>query len=377
VSKKRSQKIRVEFRKNRENKARQRQLDRRMLDDDDHAQDAVTEERMTGKGALTRRRTVMASADEASAGGTVLRDIDVSQCLSGLVLSPRGLGCHVRGDDGRNHECAVSRVVKTIASSERTAVVAGDRVLFRPAGDQQGFIERVEPRRGILSRKIRGQQHVLVANIDQLLIVASAADPPLKPSLVDRYLISAAHGGVRPILCINKVDLVDIVDLQPLAGLYAQLDCDVVLTSTHTGYGLPRLRSFLHGKATALSGQSGVGKTSLLNSLQPGLGLKINEVAEDSRKGRHTTTHASLLELTFGGWVVDTPGIRQFELWDVQADEVEGYFVEFRPFVAKCKFPDCSHTHEAGCAVKQAVDRRMISRCRYESYLRIRSGEAD
>jgi ribosome biogenesis GTPase len=377
VSNKRSQKIRVEFRKNRENKARQRQLDRQLLSDDDLAHDAATEERMSGKGALTRRRTVVTTGDEGTSGGAVLRDVDVAQCLTGLVLSPRGLGCQVRGDDGRDYECAVSRVVKTIASRERTAVVAGDRVLFRPAGDQQGFIERVEPRRGLLSRKIRGQQHVLAANVDQLLIVASAADPPLKPSLIDRYLISAAHGGVRPVVCINKVDLVDVVELQPIAGLYAQLDCDVVLTSTHSGYGINRLRSLLRGKSTALSGQSGVGKTSLLNTVQPELGLKVGEVAEASRKGRHTTTHPRLLELSFGGWVLDTPGVRQFELWDVQPDEVEGYFVEFRPFVAKCKFPDCSHTHEAGCAVKQAVERRLISTCRYESYLRIRSGEAD
>lgn len=377
MSKKRTQKTRVDFRKNRENRTRLRPLDARSLADDADTDDLAADERMSGKGSLSRRRTVITVVDETSPPGSVLRDVDASGCLTGLVLSPRGLGCLVRGDDGRDYECAVRRVVKTMASSERTAVVTGDRVHFRPAGDQQGAIERVEPRRGVLSRKIRGQRHVLAANVDQLLIVASAADPPLKPSLVDRYLISAAHGGIRPIVCINKVDLVDVVELQPLDGLYAQLGYDVVLTSTRTGYGLTRLRTLLRARSTALSGQSGVGKTSLLNAIQPGLGLTVNEVSEDSRKGRHTTTHANLLELSFGGWVVDTPGIRQFELWDVIADEVEGYFVEFRPFVATCKFPDCSHTHEAGCGVKYAVDQRLIAACRYESYLRIRSGEAD
>jgi ribosome biogenesis GTPase len=377
VSKKRTQKTRVDFRKNRGNRIRQRPLDTRSLDDDSSAADLATDERISGKGGLSRRRTVITVVDNASPGGSGIRDIDASQCLRGLVISPRGAGCIVRGDDGRDYECTVRRVVKTMASSERTAVVAGDRVLFRPAGDQQAVIERVEPRRGVLARKNRKQQHVLAANVDQLLIVMSAADPPLKPSLVDRYLISAAQGDIRPIVCINKVDLVDLIDLQPIVGVYSQLGYDVAVTSTLSGYGLPRLRSLLRGRSTAFSGQSGVGKTSLLNSLQPGLGLKTKEVAEESRKGKHTTTHASLLELSFGGWVVDTPGIRQFELWDVIPDEVEGYFVEFRPFVATCKFPDCSHTHEAGCGVKRAVDQRLISAFRYESYLRIRSGDPE
>ncbi|MBI5760548.1 MAG: ribosome small subunit-dependent GTPase A [Planctomycetales bacterium] len=377
MSKKRTQKTRVDFRKNRGNRIRQRPLDTRSLDDDSSAADLATDERISGKGGLSRRRTVITVVDNASPGSGGIRDIDASQCLGGLVISPRGAGCIVRGDDGRDYECTVRRVVKTMASSERTAVVAGDRVLFRPASDQQAVIERVEPRRGVLARKNRKQQHVLAANVDQLLIVMSAADPPLKPSLVDRYLISAAQGDIRPIVCINKVDLVDLVDLQPIVGVYSQLGYDVAVTSTLSGYGLPRLRSLLRGRSTAFSGQSGVGKTSLLNSLQPGLGLKTKEVAEESRKGKHTTTHASLLELSFGGWVVDTPGIRQFELWDVIPDEVEGYFVEFRPFVATCKFPDCSHTHEAGCGVKRAVDQRLISAFRYESYLRIRSGDPE
>ena len=124
-----------------------------------------------------------------------------------------------------------------------------------------------------------------------------------------------------------------------------------------------------------VSGQSGVGKSSLLNAIQPGLSLKTGEVSIESRKGKHTTTTASLLELAFGGWVVDTPGIRQMELWDVSPEEVAGYFVEFRPYFHHCKFPDCSHTHESNCGVKQAVDRDLISRERYESYLRILSGE--
>jgi ribosome biogenesis GTPase len=142
-----------------------------------------------------------------------------------------------------------------------------------------------------------------------------------------------------------------------------------MLTSATTGLGVDRLREELRGRATAFSGQSGVGKSSLLNAVEPGLGLAVKSVSESTSKGRHTTTYAQLIKLASGGWVVDTPGVRQLSLWDVRPEEVEGYFIEFRPFVPLCDFPDCTHTHESGCAVKNAVDRRMISERRYRSYL--------
>jgi ribosome biogenesis GTPase len=159
------------------------------------------------------------------------------------------------------------------------------------------------------------------------------------------------------------------VQLQPLVGAYAQLGVSVLLTSAHTGLGIGRLREQLGGRSTVFSGQSGVGKSSLLNAVQPGLGLAVKTVSEVNNKGRHTTTYAQLIKLESGGWVVDTPGVRQLQLWDVRPEEVEGYFHEFRPFVPLCDFPDCTHTHEAGCAVKTAVARQQISARRYHSYL--------
>jgi ribosome biogenesis GTPase len=313
--------------------------------------------------------------------------VDLAACLPGRVISPRGGEYLVEADDGRLFECAVRRLLQSLASDDRTAVAAGDRVLFRPAGATpsakgqsratQGVIERIEPRRGVLTRKIRGQKHVLVANVDQVLIVASAADPPLKPSLIDRYLISAAAGGIRPVICINKVDLADLVELQPVIGTYSQLGYDIVATSIVTGMGVSRLKFLLAGRETALAGQSGVGKTSLINSLEPGLNLKTVEVTEETRKGKHTTTAAKLLRMSFGGWLVDTPGIRQMELWDVVPEEVEGFFLEFHPFLRECRYPNCSHTHEARCGVKRAVVRGLVSHQRYESYCRIRTGDGD
>jgi len=255
--------------------------------------------------------------------------------------------------------------------------VTGDVVLFRPKGDEEGVIERVEPRHGVLARRTHGREHIVAANVDQVAIVVSADQPPLKPGLIDRFLISAEKGGLRPLVCINKIDLVDVQWLQPIVGLYAQLGCDVVLTSATTGWGLDRLRWLLRGRQTVFAGQSGVGKSSLLNAIQPGLQLKVGEVSAWSGKGRHTTRRAELLPLDFGGWVVDTPGIRQLELWDVVPEEVEGFFVEFRPFVPKCKFPDCMHTHEIQCGVKQAVQLGLISQLRYESYCKIYADELE
>jgi ribosome biogenesis GTPase len=201
--------------------------------------------------------------------------------------------------------------------------------------------------------------------------------PPadLKPHLLDRYLASAEQGGIRPIICLNKIDLVDPATCQYLVGCYSQLGIPTLLTSATTGAGIDRLRALLRGRETVLSGQSGVGKSSLLNSLQPGLELRVAEVSDVNQKGKHTTTTAELLQLDFGGWVVDTPGIRQLQLWDIIPEEVEGFFPEFRPFVHLCAFPSCTHTHEDGCAIKNAVARRLLRERRYISYLGLFAGE--
>jgi ribosome biogenesis GTPase len=240
----------------------------------------------------------------------------------------------------------------------------------------EGLIERVEPRHGMLTRASRRREHVLVANVDQLAIIMSLVEPDLKPHLIDRYIATAEQGGLAPIVCLNKADLVPAEALQPLIGSYSQLGITAILTSAVTGQGVDRLRSLLSGRATVFSGQSGVGKSSLLNALQPGLGLKVREVSEVNQKGRHTTTTAQLLRLDSGGWVVDTPGLRQLQLWNIRPEEVEGFFREFRPFVPLCVFPDCSHTHETGCGVKRAVLRKQISERRYTSYLGLFSGLA-
>jgi len=372
VGKKKGKKIRVAFKKNRQKNVRKNKLSSHRVDEQLDSQYMDATERLSGKGDLTRHRTVMGVEQETKDGTSIVIDIDESTCIRGRVIRSQGLNSVVQAEDGSRYACTIRRLVRTMSRDDRNAVVAGDHVLIRPEGDDnQAVIERVEPRRSYLSRGSKRREHILVSNIDQAVIVVSADDPPLKPSLIDRFLISSEKGNIHSIICINKIDLVNPVEFQPLIGVYAQMGYDIVLTSVVDDTGIPRLRSLLKGKQTVFSGQSGVGKSSLLNRIDRQLLLETAEISQDNRKGRHTTRSAVLLEISSGGWVVDTPGIRQLELWDVIPGEVEGFFRDFCPFIPQCRFPDCSHTHEADCGVKHAVAHDFISRKRYQSYLKI------
>lgn len=410
-------KVRVDLRKNRAKPPRENDITRAFQQDAAATGDACSGERVRAKGDLSRKRTLVVN-DAADA----MPSADAAS-IRGRVLRVHGLASVVEADDGRIFRCAVRRLLKSLNMDERSVVTTGDVVWFRPVignselviggasrpaaaepltvdavdGDSspdadpgappisnfqfqptpEGMIERVEPRRGVLTRASRRREHVLVANVDQLAIVISLVQPDLKPHLIDRYLAAAQKGNLAPVLLLNKADLADPVELQPLVGFYSQLGIPTILTSAATGLGVNRLRQLLRGRATVFSGQSGVGKSSLLNSVQSGLALKVKSVSEVNDKGRHTTTYSQLIRLDAGGWVVDTPGVRTLALWDTIPEEVEGYFPEFRPFVPRCTFPDCSHTHETGCAIKAAVVRRQLSERRYHSYLGMFRGAAE
>lgn len=378
MGKKLSKKVRIDFRKNRQNAKRNNDFTRQVNADASEIDQVDRGQRVSGKGELSRRRTVVG---EQGADDSIILSVDESVCLRGRVLSAIGsTQCTVQVDEGqpqagRHFECTVRRVVRTVARDARNAVVTGDRVLFLPADGDRGVIERVEPRRGVLARGHQYKQHILVANVSQIAIVSSTSEPPLKPALIDRFLVSAAKGDVPAIILLNKCDLVELADLQPMIGQYARLGYTVVPTSVQTGLGIDWLRRLLKDQQTVFTGQSGVGKSSLLNAVQPGLAMKTGDVSRVTQKGRHTTRFAELRELVSGGWVVDTPGIRQLELWDVQPAEIEGFFVEFRPFVPLCRFPDCLHVVEDDCAVRAAVQQDLISQIRYESYLRLVIGD--
>jgi len=383
-------KVRVDLRKNRSKPPRDHQWTRGFQEHGYTEEATKNDERVRAKGDLSRRRTIMQDETPTEKQGAEPSDMPASStddCIPGRVLRVHGLISVVEAEDGRHYRCAVRRLLRTLATDERSLVTTGDRVWFRhadpardavdaPTADLEGMIERVEPRHGLLTRASRGREHVLVANVDQVVIVVSLVEPDLKPHLIDRYLASAAKGNIQPIICLNKADLVDPAPYQSIIGFYNQLGVLTLLTSAETGVGLEVLRMRLKDRQTVFSGQSGVGKSSLLNAIQPELGLRVREVSDVNQKGKHTTTTAELIRLDLGGWVVDTPGVRQFELWDVIPEEVEGFFAEFRPFVHLCGFPDCTHTHEERCAIKRAVYRRQISAGRYTSYLGIFHGEA-
>lgn len=366
---KKPKKTRVAFRKNRGSRARQQNLTHQMLDNQELAADLKNEERLSGKGDVSRHRTIVSTGESGVAGSL---SVDEAETQPGRVLRSIGANqCLVEVQEGRSILCSVRRLIRTLARDGRNATVAGDRVQIRQTSETEGVIERVESRTRVVSRGSGRFEHVIVANIDQAVIVASAADPAFKPGLVDRFLVSAAKGGVEAIVCVNKVDLIDPTSLQPIVGVYARMGYTVVMTSTKNGQGINELRRLLQGRESVLTGQSGVGKSTLINAIDDRLNLKTAEVSDDSGKGRHTTRVAELKPLTGGGWIVDTPGIRQLELWNVQSEEVEGYFREFAPFLVQCRFPNCTHTHETPCGIKSAVASGQISPTRYQGYLRL------
>ncbi len=264
------------LRKNRNVRQRQNDFTRAFETAEDAVHDLETAQNISGKGELTRKRTLAGAEVVEDAGGTlIMPQVDTSVCHLGRVLCVQGLISLVRASDGTTRRCATRRLLKTLATDQRHVVAAGDMVWVRPEGAVEGIIERVEPRHGVLCRTSRQRQQVLVANVDQVLVVVSAAQPRLKPNLLDRYLITAEKASIEPIVCINKVDLVDTASLQPVVGVYSQLGYCVLLLSALTGCGLERLRQLLKDRQTAVTGQSGVGKSSLLNAMEPGLQQRV------------------------------------------------------------------------------------------------------
>ena len=370
----RKRKIRTEFRKNHQGRVRRGDLTRD-FQQENLSEDHIKEERVSGKGELSRRRTVVGQDADAATGGFAVQPQADEATLPGRVLSVHGLASVVQAADGRIFQCSTRGVLKSLSTDLRHVVIAGDQVIFKPGGGDEGVIERIEPRRSIVSRTSRNRQHALVANVDQLLIVTSAAEPGLKPNLIDRLLVEAERMQIQPVICINKVDLIDPADLQPLAGVFGQMGYEVLLISAIKGIGIDRLRRLVKGKESVVAGQSGVGKSSILNAIEPGLELKVGRVSSENEKGRHTTTVAKLIPLEAGGYVVDTPGIRQFQLWDVVPEEVGGFYRDIRPYVSHCRFANCTHQHEADCAVKDAVADGRLDVRRYESYCHLFAGD--
>ena len=376
AGKKKKNKVRTQFRKRHETRARQGDLTREYRQaDGDGLEDIENSERVRGRSQLGRHRTIIGEEVENDGGFDVALAVDLDVCRPGRVLSVRGLNSDVQDEHGTIRVCAIRGILKSLATDLQNIVVAGDHVMFEPLDEESGVISRVEPRRNMISRTSRKRHQIIVSNVDRVLIMASAAEPDLKPGLIDRFLVSAEKARIEPIICINKIDLVDSAELQPLAGVWGQQGYQVVFVSATQGIGIEYLRSLLMDQDCVVCGQSGVGKSSLLNAIEPNLELRTGAVSSENQKGRHTTTAAQLVPLSLGGFMIDTPGIRQFQLWDVEPQEVDGFFRDIRPFVDRCRFPDCTHIHESPCAVKDAVADHLLDLRRYDSYCGIRMGE--
>ena len=252
----------------------------------------------------------------------------------------------------------------------------GDRVRVTVSADGAGAIEEVEQRERVLVRldpRPRGiYQQVLLANPDQAVFVFACANPNPKLRMLDRFLVVAEKQKVPPIIVANKTDLVN--NAEEIFGMYTKIGYRVIYASAHAGRGVEELRAALIGKVSALAGPSGVGKSTLLNALQPGLGLAVNEISLAVNKGKHTTVSRQLIPVVGGGYVADTPGWKSLALWDTRPEEIDAYFPELAPLVRHCQFSDCSHTHEPGCAVLAALAAGSIHAERYDSYLRLRAG---
>jgi ribosome biogenesis GTPase len=295
--------------------------------------------------------------------GLKSRVIEVSSSLCRVDLDGRSLICNVRGS----------------LSAEETGytnvIAVGDEVVVSENGSGQGVVEAILPRRSVLARPdvfYTHLQQVIVANADQLLIVASWRNPYIWLELIDRYLIAADRCNLQPIICVNKIDLAEDLEC-PQATLqpYRELGYRVIFTSAITGRGVGKLRKVLSQRNTVLAGLSGVGKSSLLSAVQPGLELRVGQINEQRGEGRHTTTQVVMHRLQRGGFVVDTPGIREFGLSNLRQGELARFYYEIAAAAESCRFGDCSHTHEPGCGVKVAVENGQIAAARYHSYEKI------
>ena len=288
----------------------------------------------------------------------------------------------VECDDGRTLQCKIKGKFRIKGIRTTNPVSVGDEVEVAMNVDGTAFIHSILPRRNYIIRRstnLSKESHILASNIDQAMLVVSLANPVTNTTFIDRFLATAEAYSVPAVMVINKCDLLtegdDAEYLKAFTTLYESIGYKVIAVSALKGEGIEGLKETLAGKTTLLSGNSGVGKSSLINALVPGAGLKTGDVSASHHTGMHTTTFSEMFKLPFGGCIIDTPGVKGFGTIDFNKAEVAHYFPEIFKISADCRYNNCTHTHEPGCAVLQAVEEHFVSESRYASYLSIISDD--
>ena len=316
-------------------------------------------------------QAVSASPRASEQDVTNVRTVAVVDAQTALVTEVSGMGARVE-IDGSEQPATIRGLLTEIDTGYINPVAVGDSAAVTEDSTGSWAIEDIQPRRTILARPdpfLAPRQQVIAANVDQLLIVSSWQSPDLWLELIDRYLIAAGLSEIEPIVCINKADLIDdLVELESEISIYRQMGHSVLVTSATTGRGVDELREALKGKLTVVVGLSGTGKSSLMTAVQPGLDIRVGRISEAHRQGTHTTTQSKLYKLDVGGYVGDTPGIREFGIAGLTLGELPLYFPEVDELAAECKFSNCSHLEEPECAVRAAEVEGRVTTSRVASY---------
>jgi ribosome biogenesis GTPase len=295
--------------------------------------------------------------------------------MHGLVIKNTGSWYTVLTDDGQLFDCKVKGNFRLKGIRSTNPVAVGDRVTIVTNQENTAFITDIEDRRNYIIRKsinLSKQSHIIAANVDQALLVVTVNYPQTSTTFIDRFLASAEAYRIPVILVFNKTDLLDADEVryqQMMASLYETVGYQCLQISAETGEGIDLLKQLLPDKITLLSGNSGVGKSTLINRLVPGVNLRTSEISDAHNTGLHTTTFSEMIHLEGGGWLIDTPGIKGFGTFDMEPEELTSYFKEIFRFSQDCRFSNCTHTHEPGCAVLQALEDHFIAPSRYQSYL--------
>lgn len=298
--------------------------------------------------------------------------------MRGLVTKSTGSWYQVLGEDGVKYDCRIKGKFRTKGIKTTNPIAVGDNVVFELEPEQQsGVISVLEPRKNYIIRKsvnLSKQTQIIGANLDQAILVVTLASPPTSLGFIDRFLVTAEAYDVPAVLVFNKLDLFSeegLEILQDYKSIYQNIGYPCYEVSAAEGTNIEQVRNLLKDKVTLVSGHSGVGKSTLINSLVPDVALRTGDISEWSDKGKHTTTFAEMIDLPFGGWLIDTPGIRELGIVDIEKQELSHFFPEMRVLMNKCRFNNCRHINEPGCVVMDAVEEGAIESSRYESYLSI------